>query len=46
MDEFPSIYVFMLFTKNWTYVLMGIALLGLLGFWYFLTGRDKKTGKP
>ncbi len=45
MDEFPNIYLFTLFTKNWTYVLMGVTLLCLWGFWHFLTARDKKTGK-
>ncbi len=46
MDDFPTLYSFMAHTKNWTYVLMAVTLLGFLGFWRFLFGRDKKTGGP
>ena len=25
MEDFPTLYSFMIFTKGWTYVLMGVA---------------------
>ena len=28
MEDFPTLYSFMIFTKGWTYVLMGVALVG------------------
>lgn len=46
MDKFTTLYDFMVYTKSWTYLLMGVTLFGLLGFWLFLTGRDKKSGRP
>lgn len=44
--SFPTLYSFMIFTKGWTYVLMGVALVGFLGYWRFLFGRDERTGRP
>lgn len=44
--RFPTLYSFMIFTKGWTYVLMGVALVGFLGYWRFLFGRDERTGRP
>ena len=62
MEDFPTLYSFMIFTKGWTYVLMGpkqrleletgtrnimgVALVGFLGYWRFLFGRDERTGRP
>ena len=46
MEYFPTLYSFMIFTKGWTYVLMGVALVGFLGYWRFLFGRDERTGRP
>jgi len=42
---FYSLQDFMLSTKNMTYILMGLGVLGLLGYWLFLTGRDEKIRK-
>lgn len=46
MDKFATLYDFMVYTKGWAYILMGVTLFGMLGFWRFLTGRDKKSGRP
>ncbi len=46
MEMFTTLYDFMVYTKGVTYLLMGATLLGLWGFWFFLTGRDKKSGRP
>ena len=43
MEDFPTLYSFMIFTKGWTYVLMGVALVGFLGYWRFLFGRDERS---
>ena len=42
---FYSLHDFMLCTKTVTYILMGLGLLGLLGYWLFLTGRDESIRK-
>ena len=42
---FYSLHDFMLCTKTMTYVLMGLGLFGLLGYWLFLTGRDESIRK-
>ena len=39
MEDFPTLYSFMIFTKGWT-------LVGFLGYWRFLFGRDERTGRP
>jgi hypothetical protein len=36
---------FLLHTESITYLLMGAGLLGMLGFWFFLTGRDEEKYK-
>lgn len=46
MEDFPTLYSFMVYTKGWTYVLMGVTLLGFLGYWRFLFGRDNRSGRP
>ncbi len=40
MDMYYSLHDFMLHGKTWTYILMGVGLLALLGFYLFLNGRD------
>lgn len=46
MDSiFYSLQDFMVFTKGIVYILMGLGVLGLLGYWIFLTGRDEKIRK-
>ena len=41
METIYTLQDFMLHTKNVTYVLIVAALLGITGFWIFLTGRDE-----
>ncbi len=31
---------FMLHTESVTYIIMGISLIGVLGFWFYLTETD------
>ena len=40
-----TLHEFMLHTKSITYILMGCALAGFVGYWMFLTGRDEKIRK-
>ncbi len=42
---FYSLQDFMLCTKSMTYICMGLGVVGLLGFWIFLTGRDDSIRK-
>jgi len=42
METIYTLQDFMLHTKNITYVLIVAALLGITGFWLFLTGRDEE----
>jgi len=42
---FYSLHDFYVCTKSATYICMGLGLLGLLGYWLFLTGRDEKMRK-
>jgi hypothetical protein len=39
---FYTLHDFMLHSKSITYVLIGGILIGLMLFWFFLTGRDEK----
>lgn len=41
MENFHTLQEFMLFTKGGAYILMGVAVLGIAGFWRYLTGRDE-----
>jgi len=41
-NTFHVLHDFMLFTKGAAYYLMGATVLGLLGFWLYLTGRDEE----
>jgi len=36
-----TLHEFMVYTKGVTYILMVLALLGITGFWLFLTGGDE-----
>lgn len=40
MENINTLHEFMLHTKNITYLLIVIALIGIAGFWLFLTERD------
>jgi nitrogen regulatory protein PII-like uncharacterized protein len=42
METIYTLQDFMLHTKNITYVLIVVALLGITGFWLFLTDRDEE----
>ncbi len=42
---FYSLQDFMIYSKSVTYILMALGLLGLLGYWIFLTGRDESIRK-
>ncbi len=44
--EFHTLYEFMIYTKDHTYLLMGLTLLLFLGFYRFLTARDQQAGRP
>jgi len=38
--EFYTLQDFMIHTKNITYILMVAILIGITGYWLFLTDRD------
>ena len=42
METIYTLHEFMLQTKNVIYVLIVAALLGITGFWLFLTDRDEE----
>lgn len=47
MEDFPTLYSFMIFTKGWTYVLMGVALVGFLGYWLLpFWSATSEPGRP
>jgi hypothetical protein len=39
--EFYTLQEFMTYTKGITYLLMAAILVGITGFWLFLTDRDE-----
>ncbi len=41
-QHFYTLHDFLVYTKGAAYILMGIILLGVLGFWLFITGRDEE----
>jgi hypothetical protein len=42
MDKtFYTLHDFLVYTKGAAYILMGVSVLGLLGFWLYITGRDE-----
>ncbi|MGE4297711.1 MAG: sulfate respiration complex protein HmcD [Desulfovibrionaceae bacterium] len=38
---FYTLQEFMLHAKGITYILMGLTLVGMVGFWLFLSGKDE-----
>ncbi len=40
-DAIYTLQDFMLHTESITYIIMGISLFAVLGFWLFLTGLDE-----
>jgi len=42
-NTFSTLQDFMLYTKGSAYILVGVMLLGMLGFWRYLSGRDEDT---
>jgi len=42
---FYSLQDFMVCTKGVTYIMMGLGVLGMLGYFIFVTGRDEKIKK-
>lgn len=38
---FNSLHDLMVHTKGVTYALMGLVLIGMVGFWLFLSGREQ-----
>ena len=40
-NHFYVLHDFMVYTKGAVYYLMGLMLLGILGFWLYITGRDE-----
>ena len=40
-QAFYTLQDFMVHTKAVIYVLMGLSLVGIVGFWFFLTGRGE-----
>ena len=40
-NTFYTLQDFMLHTKGVAYLLMGAVVLGMLGFWLYLSGRDE-----
>lgn len=38
--EFHTYHQFMLHAKSVVYVLMGLIVVGFVGFWTFMVGRD------
>ena len=44
-EIFYSLHDFMLHTKSWTYIFMGLTVLAIWGFYLFISGRDEKIRK-
>ena len=42
-NNFYTLHDFLVYTKGAAYYLMGLMLLGILGFWLFITGRDEEN---
>ncbi len=40
-NVFYTLHDFMLHTKSMAYLLVGAMIVGMLGFWLYLTGRDE-----
>ena len=46
MEDFPIALLVYDFHQGLDVCLMGVALVGFLGYWRFLFGRDERTGRP
>jgi hypothetical protein len=42
-NNFYTLHDFLIYTKGAAYYLMGLSVLGILGFWLYITGRDEET---
>jgi len=42
-NTFYTLHGFLVHVKGAAYILMGVMVLGLLGFWLYITGRDEET---
>ncbi len=42
-NQFYTLHDFLVYTKGAAYYLMGLIVLGVLGLWLYLTGRDEET---
>ncbi len=40
-ETIMTLQEFMLHTESVTYIIMGLSLVGVLGFWFFLTETDE-----
>jgi hypothetical protein len=41
-DMFHTMQDFMSHVKGFSYVMAGVVMLAFIGFWFFLTNREKK----
>jgi hypothetical protein len=41
-NTFYTLHDFLVYTKGAAYILMGVTILGILGFWLYITGRDEE----
>lgn len=41
-NQFCTLHDFLVYTKGAAYILMGVSVLGILGFWLYITGRDEE----
>jgi hypothetical protein len=41
-STFYTLHDFLVFTKGTAYYLMGAMILGILGFWLYINGRDEE----
>ena len=41
-NSFHTLHDFLVYTKGAAYILMGVTVLGILGFWLYITGRDEE----
>ncbi|MGA8572543.1 MAG: sulfate respiration complex protein HmcD [Desulfobaccales bacterium] len=39
--HFYTLFDFLVYTHGADYILIGVTLLGILGFWLYITGRDE-----
>lgn len=44
-QPFHTLQEFYLHSKTLTYILMGLTLIGFVGFWHLLSGKDEEVKK-